>query len=68
MDAKALLLQTKNFIKTFHVFPKYVVVNGEEVKAAMIVKVVEGILRRTYQYWRRAKRVAQIDDALKILK
>ena len=62
-----MLKQVRSFYKRFYRFPDYIYVGKKEVKRDTIVEVVEGLIGRPYQWYKRRKVIAQLDDALLML-
>lgn len=59
-----VLQQTKNFYRKFYRFPNYIYVGKKEVKRKDIIELVEGLIGKPYQWYKRRKVIAQLDDAL----
>lgn len=59
-----VLQQTKNFYHKFYRFPNYIYVGKKEVKRDAIIELVEGLIGKPYQWYKRRKVIAQLDDAL----
>lgn len=65
---KALIIkQSISFFNKYYRFPNFVHVGKRRVFRDEIVDTVEGILGRTFEWYKRKKVVAQLNDALEIV-
>lgn len=62
-----VLQQTKSFYRKFYRFPKYIYVGKKEVGRDAIVELVEGLIGKPYQWYKRRKVLSQLDDALRLM-
>lgn len=63
-QTEQVLQQTKNFYRKFYRFPNYVYVGKTEFKREDIIGIVEGLIGKPYQWYKRRKVIVQLEDAI----
>lgn len=64
---KTVLVQAKTFFKKFYRFPNYIYVGKVKVERDAIIELVERLIGKPFQWYKRRKVVGQLDDAIALL-
>lgn len=62
-----VLQKTKTFYRKFYRFPNYIYVGGCKFDRDSIIGIVERLIGKPFQWYKRRKMFGQLDDALRLL-